>query len=127
MEMLPVDDVKNASTLTALAKDVYHLPVSVLINHNPGLDPAKTLETGMEIAIPDPKFAPLLAAYLAALVLVNIPGDQRVHLLRQLVPPALANPTALGTVLARLILALESPPLDMLDHLLALATPVLED
>jgi hypothetical protein len=128
-EKLPIDYVRNATTLTVLAKDVFRLPVSALIDRNPLLDPAKILETGTEIAIPDPKFAPLLAARLAAEVLAqpSLSAETRVNLLRKLVPPALANPTALGTVLARLVLALESPPLSTLDRLLSLATPVLED
>jgi len=128
-EKLPLDYVTGAATLTVLATEVFHLPVSALINRNPSLDPTRALDAGMKITIPDPKFAPLLAARLAAEVLVQpgISPEMRVNLLRQLVPVALADPTALGTVLARLVLALDSPPLDMLDRLFPLATPPLTD
>jgi hypothetical protein len=59
-----------------------------------------------EIALPDRKFAPLLAARLAAEVLSRpLPSPERFALIRQLVPAASTNETTLDTVLSRLLLA----------------------
>jgi hypothetical protein len=128
-EKLPLDWVRAAATLAVLATTVYDLPVSALVSRNPRFGPNDALAPGTEVTIPDPKFVPLLAAHLSAEVLAQsgLSPDMRVNLIRQLVPVALANPTALGTVLARLILALDPPPLDVLDQLLPLAPPALAD
>jgi hypothetical protein len=128
-ERLPLDEIKGAVTLTDLATKIYHLPVSALVNSNPHFDPTEALKPGTPVALPDPKFAPLLAARLSAQTLVQpkMTADDRVKLIQQLVPLALANPTALGIVLSRLVLALDPPPLDVLDQLLPLAPPVMAD
>lgn len=128
-EKLPLHEVRVASTLAVLATSIYHLPVSALVNRNPRFGPTDALAPGTEVAIPDPKFVPLLAARLSAEVLFQpeLSPDMRVNLLRRLVLVALANPTALGTVLARLVLALDPPPLDVLDQLLPLAPSALAD
>lgn len=66
---------------------------------------------GTTIHVLDPGLAPLLAARLAAETLVT-PGRsdaERVALIRPLVPVAAANPTALDTVLAGLLLAALAP------------------
>jgi hypothetical protein len=127
--MLPLDDIRAEATLAGLAATVYNVPVSALVSRNPGIGSKDTLASGTDVAIPDPKFAPLLAAHLSAEVLVQsgLSLDKRVNLIRRLIPVALANPTALGTVLARLVFALDSPPLDVLDELLPLAPPALAD
>ena len=59
------------------------------------------------VRIPDRGLAPLLAARVAAAVLVDPALDavQRIDAIQALVPVAAANPTALDTVLARLLLA----------------------
>ena len=59
------------------------------------------------VRIPDRGLAPLLAARVAAAVLVDPALDavQRIEAIQALVPVAAANPTALDTVLARLLLA----------------------
>jgi hypothetical protein len=64
---------------------------------------------GDPVAVPDPGFAPHLAARLAAATLAQagpwpLPPE-RLQLLRSLVPHALASPTALDAVLTRLVLA----------------------
>jgi len=72
-------------------------------------DPARPLEEGDDVAVPDPGLAPLAAARLAAELLARADGaplaGDRLQALRALVPTALPNQTALDTVLARLVLA----------------------
>lgn len=111
-ERIAIDQVTSATTLTQLARDVFHLPVSAFERLNPGVSRSLPLGPPRTIAVPDPKFAPLLAAYLAARVLVEpaLTPDARAALLARLVPIALANPTALDTVLARLVLAMPTDP-----------------
>ena len=76
---------------------------------NPTFDPDAPLPLDAVIALPDRKFAPLLAARFAAEVLAQpLPKQQRVDLIRRLVSVASANQTTLDTVLARLLLA-EAP------------------
>ncbi|MGH8508925.1 MAG: NB-ARC domain-containing protein [Gammaproteobacteria bacterium] len=77
----------------------------------------RPLATGDEVAVPDPGFAPHLAARLSAETLAQaghapLPPE-RLQLLRSLVPYAVPSPTALDAVLTRLVLAQgrrESPP-----------------
>jgi len=110
-ERIAIDEVTNALTLAQLAGDVFHLPLSAFERLNPNLP--RNVPLGVPaVAVPDPKFAPLLAARLAAQVLADpalAPGT-RVALVARLVPIALTNPTALDTVLARLVLAMPADP-----------------
>ena len=120
-ERMALDEVRNARTLTDLARNVFHLPVSAFERLNPGTP--QTIDAGAEIAVPDPKFAPLLAARFSAELLsrADLLDDLRVSYLARLVPIALANATALDTVLARLTLSLNAADAMMLDELLAVA------
>jgi hypothetical protein len=63
-ERIALDEVRNARTLTDLARNVFHLPVSAFERLNPGIPQA--IDASAEIAVPDPKFAPLLAARFSA-------------------------------------------------------------
>jgi hypothetical protein len=69
----------------------------------------RALQAGDEVAVPDPGLLPLIAARMAAEVLAQADAAplsaRRQRLLRALVPLALPNPTALDTVLSRLVLA----------------------
>jgi hypothetical protein len=77
----------------------------------------EVLEKGREINIPDPEFVPILSARFAAQALVadGLPRAARTRIIQRLVRPALPNPTAVDTVLGRLVLSLEGaahlPPL----------------
>jgi hypothetical protein len=74
------------------------------------------------VPVPDPEFAPLLAARCAAEVLVSEPHrDERMRLIQRLIPIAAANPTTLDTVLARLLLAAHPVPVPILDRLTEIA------
>jgi hypothetical protein len=59
------------------------------------------------ILLPDPEFAPLVAAYLSARIAASgLDGPERIRLTAKLVPIAAADPTALDLVLGRWICAL---------------------
>ncbi len=103
------DAMRRAATLTQIAEDVYRLPVAALCRLNTGIGPDDLLQPGTEIRIPERRFAPLMAARLAAEALADpaIPGKDRNALIRRLIPRAADNPTALYTILSRLLLAAE--------------------
>ena len=98
----------KADSLRRLAK-LYDRPLADLLrlNHGNGWQAETPLPDGTEVRIPDRGLAPLLAARFAAAVLVDPALDavQRIEAIQALVPVAAANPTALDTVLARLLLA----------------------
>jgi hypothetical protein len=101
--------VYTANTLADLAQ-VYQCPLADLQQLNANLIeplPSETL-----VNLPDPDFAPLLAARFAAEILISptLSASQRVQLIQLLVPIATRNPTALDTILSRLLLA--AHPLD---------------
>jgi hypothetical protein len=107
----------GANSLGELAR-LYGRPVEAFERLNPGLDPDQP-PLPPWIDVPDPEMAPLVAARLAAEALVvDLAAEERVNLLWSLVPVAAANPTALDTVLSRLLVAgatlLSSASLDAL-------------
>jgi hypothetical protein len=83
--------------------------VDVVVKLNPKLPPhaGQVLPVGQHVSIPDPGFAPLLAARLAAEVLraEELPRRERAWLIQRLAPVAQSNLTALDTVAARLLMA----------------------
>jgi hypothetical protein len=83
------------------------------------------LKQGDEVNIPDADFIPILAARLVAELLVAdaLPIDARVRLMQRLVPSALANTTALDTVLGRLLLATLDRPAPLPPMLAGLPMP----
>jgi hypothetical protein len=98
---------KNFSDQNLVAlQALYQRPWDDFVRLN---DADRPLQPGDEVAVPDPGLLPLIAARMAAEVLAQADGAplsaRRLHLLRSLVPYALANATALDTVLARLVLA----------------------
>jgi len=75
---------------------------------NPEIDdPMAAIEIGAEVRVPDPEFAPILAAWLSAQVLADpvLITAERVALIQKLLPVAVGNPTVLDTILGRLCLA----------------------
>jgi len=101
--------VKDANTLTELAK-AYQRGLPEFLRLNRQWAPDQVIPAGERIYVPDPGLAPWLAARLAAeaLVATGLTKPQRADIIRQLVPVATPNATALDSVLARLMLA-ESP------------------
>lgn len=101
-DQLPIASwVFDARTLAELA-EVYERPLAEFERVNPGDDGVRA-----EVNVPDPTFPPLLAAYLSAEVVADpmlLPA-RKAELIQLLVPIAAQNPTALDTVLARLLIA----------------------
>jgi hypothetical protein len=115
---------QTADSLTRLA-ELYHRPLDDLVrlNQGNGWQPETSLPDGTEVRIPDRGLAPLLAARFAAAALVDpaLHTDKRVEAIQALVPVAAANPTALDTVLTRLLLAARPADPSRLGALLDLA------
>ena len=89
------------------------MPDSFLdLNADRGWSGDQVLPSGAQVNVPDPGFAPLLAAWLSAQVLVDsaLTDHERVKALQWLVPIAVRDVTCLDAVLARLVLA--CPELD---------------
>jgi hypothetical protein len=81
------------------------------------------LGEGTEVRIPDGGLAALLAARFAAAALADpaLGEPERVELIHELVPTATVNPTALDTVLSRLLIAVRPAVPGLLDALLRVA------
>jgi hypothetical protein len=98
----------SAQTLRQLA-ELYHRPLAdfLLLNREAGWEADQELPPDTFVNVPDPGFATLLAALFSAKVLTApaLMSDERLGVLRMLVPVSAPNPTALDTVLARLLLA----------------------
>jgi hypothetical protein len=114
----------DAATLQALS-DLYGAPLADFQRLNPDLKELEDHEDLKQkkvkvVHVPDPEFTPLLAARFAAEALASpaIPNRRaRTETIRQLLPLAAANPTALDTVLARYVLAAHSLAPDILGRL----------
>jgi hypothetical protein len=117
------DTVLSANTLTGLAHDVYRVSVAETRRLNQTFAADEILPTGTVVAVPDSKFAPLLAARFAAEALVQdgLRPTTRVELIRKLVPIATDNPTALDVVLMRLLLAASPAAQNVLDAIASVA------
>jgi hypothetical protein len=101
---------RRIETVDQLAA-AYRVSRSRILELNPSLQSHEDA-LGPDTRVPDPEFTPLLAARLSAAVLqdASLAPVDRVKLIQSLVPAAAANPTALDTVLARLLIA--AGPLD---------------
>lgn len=104
-DILPVTEARQAETLEQLA-DVFLVSAAEFRRLNPQFSLNETLNDKTLIRIPDPDFAPLLAIHLAARVMADHSLDYvRDVLLRELIPVAANNSTALDTVLSYLLIA----------------------
>jgi hypothetical protein len=117
-------ELLTAATPKQLAA-VYERPLEEFyrLNSDRPLRRDDRLPPGTQVNVPDPGFAPLLAARFAARALADplLSSDRQQRVIRALVPIAAADATALDLVLARLLLASHSEDLVMLDNLVALA------
>jgi len=98
---------REANTLELLAR-VYMRPLAEFVRLSAGgSTPSSVWPLGDVVSVPDPEFAPLLAARLSADVLAagTLPAVRRVRLIQALVPLAVRDYTALDVVLSRLLLA----------------------
>lgn len=114
----------SAGSLAELA-DVFRRPIDqfLRLNRDRGWSAEERLPPSTEVRVPDPGFAPLLAARLAGRALVDrsLDPEARVSLIRRLVPLAASNATTLDTVLSRLVLADNEPSAAVLSALGQLA------
>jgi len=109
----------GARTLDDLAR-AYQWPLADFLALNPEVGgPEVVLADGTPVRVPDPRWAPLLASFFSARVLLTPEFDasERVRLILGLVPRAIMDRTALATVLARLLLALRPTDPKVLDRL----------
>jgi hypothetical protein len=97
--------VKDDKSFSSLAR-LYQRHETDFLRLNGGERPLQDTD---EIAVPDPGFAPHLAARISAEILAQAAhaplSDERLRILRSLVRSAIPSPTALDTVLTRLVLA----------------------
>jgi len=118
---MPIDEASNAETLEQLA-DLFQRPVLEFRRLNPAFDLEQTIPDATPVLVPDPGLAPLLAVHLAARCLADPDlEDERPRLIRSLVPIALANATALDTVLSYLMIAMQPDTPELLAELVAQA------
>lgn len=108
------NELLQANTLRALA-NAFKRPLSEFqrLNRDQGWAADQVLEPNTQVPVPDTGFRTLVAARLAAEVLADATfnPEARAKLIRSLIPVAAPNPTALDTVLARLLLA--NLPIDL--------------
>jgi hypothetical protein len=124
-DKLPIgDSIRRAQTPRELARDVFHVALVELTRLNDELEmPDCPLAVGSEVRVPDPKFAPVLAARFAAELVIDssISETKRNRLLRALIPAAAANSTTLDTTLFRLLLSERPSDEATLDGILKVA------
>ena len=128
-QALPIPPlVRDAKTLRQIA-DAFAYDPEALVKVNGwiwvGPDAAldHELDKGDPVNIPDPEFAPVLAARFAAEALVaeGLAIERRSMIIQRLVRMALPNPTALDTVLGRLMLSTLERPAELPSMLSMLA------
>jgi hypothetical protein len=120
MQMDP--ELRDADTVARIERAFRRRP-GELTPINPGVDRDTPLPDGFSVRLPDPGFATWLAARFAARASADraLAPVRRIAILRALVPLAAANPTALDTVLARLVFAEQPASSGVLDRLAGLA------
>jgi len=112
--------VLGANTLETLA-NLYQRPLVEFqrLNREQGWAKDDPLPEGTWVNIPGAELAPLLAARFAAEALIEptLTDHERVELIQSLLPTADTNPTALDTILTRLLLASRPSDIAILDAL----------
>jgi hypothetical protein len=86
--------------------EMFKIPIQELISINPNLSANREIELGKgtEVNLPDPEFAPMLAArFSAAVAASGLGAKKKLLLIQALVPVALPDRTCLDGVLARLL------------------------
>jgi hypothetical protein len=120
------ETVLNAQTLGQIA-DAYGRKPELIARVNPltEIDRPLSKNNNDTVNIPEPDFAPILAARLSAELLVapGLTDERRSALIQRLVPLAITNRTALDTLLARLLLSARKTRFEMPTLLAALDVP----
>ena len=96
---------------------------------NPGIPRDSKLPDQFAVRLPDPGFVTWLAARFAGRASMDraLSADRRAAVIRSLVPLAVANPTALDTVLSRLILAEQPSVAGTIDRIASLANAAITE
>src|SRR6266536_754485 len=116
-DVLPIHQAREAESLERLV-EVFQRPAVEFRRLNPEYNLTERLADKTPIRVPDPGFAPLLAIHLAARVLADDSlEEERIALIRLLVPVAVNNPTALDTVLSYLLIATKPDDPELLEEI----------
>ncbi len=122
--------LREAKTLKEIAQ-IYQKSVVELQRFNSGRDWEidTPLPIGTWVNIPDPGFVNLLTGRLSAEILVksDLSDEERVRLIKALVPLASANSTVLDTVLSRLLIVSRPNVVSILDAIDATVKRYLRD
>jgi hypothetical protein len=118
---MPMDMAFLYSNTLEDIEDAFKLRAGELTSLNPSVARNRALKA--PVRLPDPGFITWLAARFAGRAAADrtLSSSQRVTMIRSLVPLAAANPTALDTVLSRLVLAQQPTKLEALDRIASLA------
>jgi hypothetical protein len=119
-DILPIDPARKAETLEQLV-EVFQRPAVEFRRLNPGYGLTDIIAAKTPIRVPDPGFAPLLAARAMADDSIE---EDCAALIRSLVPIAVNNPTALDTVLSYLLIAAAPDDSELLEEIVAESGPV---
>ena len=124
-DKLPLHQALLHGTSLGILSEAFRLPLAdfLAVNAGRGWDASTALPNGTEVNVPDPEFAPLVAARLAVEVAAAdwlFPNEKRA-LIQPLAVAAIHDRTALDTVLARLLLAAVPDDPALLERLLSLA------
>jgi hypothetical protein len=123
-DKLSIDEARRAETLEQLV-EVFQRPALEFKRLNPEYGLTEKIPDRTLIRVPDPGFAPLLAVHFAARALADDSiQDDCAGLIRQLVPVAVSNPTALDSVLSYLLIAAQPEDGELMEELVAEAGPV---
>jgi hypothetical protein len=118
-DLLPVTKARDAAALQDLV-EVFQRSAVEFRRLNPQYGINDVLPDATPIHVPDPGLAPLLAVNLAARALADDSiAEERVALVRSLVPVAAANPTALDTVLSYLAIAADLQDAELVEEIVA--------
>lgn len=122
--LLSVAKARDAATLQDLV-EVFQRSAVEFRRLNPQYGVSDVLADGTLVHVPDPGLAPLLAVHLSARAMADDAiAEERVALVRTLVPVAALNPTTLDTVLSYLAIAADLQDADLVEEMVAEAGPV---
>lgn len=120
---IPMDMAFLYSNTLEDIEDAFKLRAGELTALNAGVPRNRALKGGFPVRLPDPGFITWLAARFAGRAAADrtLSSSGRIAVIRSLVPLSAANPTALDTVLSRLVLAQQPTRLETLDRITSLA------
>lgn len=111
----PLGPLRQARTLRDLAECIKR-PLADLERCNPNVGADAELDIEHPVSVPDPGFRTVLASRFSAALVAHpsISPDERMALLRALIPLALGSPADVDTVLSRLLMVAQGiSPVDL--------------